>query len=231
MIDLSGDSSWNPLGPPIATARDAVLGAGIVINGLAILCREPCSGRPRFENLEAEYADKIIGGPGAFVVTADGRAELRAGGAAQADPRDRRPRRSVAPRRREAVEYGSAPSGAGGGDAARLLLILALALPARGAGARAGRPGAPAARRRDELDRRGGARDPAARLCGGAGRSGGARRRSGRRRPRADRGRLRRVGGPAAAGRGGRLDGDRRRRDGAGLRRRASWRRRGGCRA
>jgi Protein of unknown function (DUF1194) len=72
VIDLSGDSSWNPMGPPIATARDAILGAGVVINGLAILCRAPCSGRPRFENLEAEYADKIIGGSGAFVVTADG---------------------------------------------------------------------------------------------------------------------------------------------------------------
>ena len=73
VIDLSGDSSWNPQGPPIAIARDAILGAGIVINGLAILCRAPCSGRPRFENLEAEYADQIVGGPGAFVVTADGR--------------------------------------------------------------------------------------------------------------------------------------------------------------
>jgi hypothetical protein len=73
VIDLSGDSSWNPMGPTIAHARDAVLGAGVVINGLAILCRPPCSGRPRFEDLEAEYSDKIIGGPGAFVVTADGR--------------------------------------------------------------------------------------------------------------------------------------------------------------
>ena len=73
VIDLSGDSSWNPQGPAIAIARDAVLGAGIVINGLAILCRDACSGRPRFENLEAEYADKIVGGPGSFVVTADGR--------------------------------------------------------------------------------------------------------------------------------------------------------------
>jgi hypothetical protein len=73
VIDLSGDSSWNPMGPPIATARDAILGAGIVINGLAILCREGCSGRPRFEDLEAEYASRIVGGPGSFVVTADGR--------------------------------------------------------------------------------------------------------------------------------------------------------------
>ena len=73
VIDLSGDSSWNPQGPALAIARDAILGAGIVINGLAILCRDACSGRPRFENLEAEYADKIVGGPGSFVVTADGR--------------------------------------------------------------------------------------------------------------------------------------------------------------
>jgi hypothetical protein len=72
VIDLSGDSSWNPAGPTIAHARDAVLGAGVVINGLAILCRPPCSGRPRFEDLEAEYAEQVIGGPGAFVVTADG---------------------------------------------------------------------------------------------------------------------------------------------------------------
>jgi len=72
VIDLSGDSSWNPQGPTIAHARDAVLGAGVVINGLAILCRPPCSGRPRAEDLEAEYAEQIIGGPGAFVVTADG---------------------------------------------------------------------------------------------------------------------------------------------------------------
>jgi hypothetical protein len=71
VIDLSGDSSWNPVGPSIAVARDAVLGSGIVINGLAILCRDPCSGRPRHENLEEEYM-RIAGGPGAFVVTADG---------------------------------------------------------------------------------------------------------------------------------------------------------------
>ena len=71
VIDLSGDSSWNPQGPPIAEARDIVLGAGVVINGLAVLCRD-CSGRPRVGNLEAEFADRLIGGPGSFVVTAEG---------------------------------------------------------------------------------------------------------------------------------------------------------------
>ena len=72
VIDFSGDSAWNPQGPPIARARDAVLGAEIVINGLAILC-DDCSGRPRAGNLEEEFRDQIVGGPGAFVVTANGR--------------------------------------------------------------------------------------------------------------------------------------------------------------
>jgi hypothetical protein len=71
VIDLSADSSWNPQGPTIAEARDIVLGAGVVINGLAVLCRD-CSGRPRGGDLEAEFAERLIGGPGSFVVTADG---------------------------------------------------------------------------------------------------------------------------------------------------------------
>lgn len=75
VIDLSGDSSWNPQGPPIPQARDTVLGAGVVINGLAVLCRD-CSGRPRGGDLEAEYTRDLIGGPGSFVVTADGPAQF-----------------------------------------------------------------------------------------------------------------------------------------------------------
>jgi hypothetical protein len=47
-----------------------VLAAGITINGLAVLCRF-CSGRPSGSNLEAEYEQRIIGGRGAFVVTAE----------------------------------------------------------------------------------------------------------------------------------------------------------------
>ncbi len=69
VLDLSADSLWNASGPSIAAARDAVLGAGVVINGLAVLCRS-CSGRPRAGDLEAEFADQVIGGLGAFVVTA-----------------------------------------------------------------------------------------------------------------------------------------------------------------
>ena len=74
VMDLSGDSanSWN--GIPIATARAAALADGIVINGLPILCHEAnCGGRPVTYDLEKAFEDKIIGGPGAFVITAQTR--------------------------------------------------------------------------------------------------------------------------------------------------------------
>ena len=71
VIDLSADSanSWD--GISLAEARQSALMADIVINGLAVLCRT-CSGRPNSYDLEAVFADRIIGGPASFVVTADG---------------------------------------------------------------------------------------------------------------------------------------------------------------
>jgi hypothetical protein len=71
VIDLSADSanSWD--GISLAGARQSALMADIVINGLAVLCRA-CSGRPNSYDLEAAFADRIIGGPASFVVTADG---------------------------------------------------------------------------------------------------------------------------------------------------------------
>ena len=72
VIDFSGDSANNWNGMPIAVARKKALDAGIIINGLAILCRdESCSGRPVSYDLEKAFATKIIGGPGSFVVTVD----------------------------------------------------------------------------------------------------------------------------------------------------------------
>ena len=53
-------------------ARAHALAAGIVINGLAILCRECISGRPVRYDLELAFEQLIVGGPGSFVVTADG---------------------------------------------------------------------------------------------------------------------------------------------------------------
>ncbi|WP_428525849.1 DUF1194 domain-containing protein [Roseibium sp.] len=70
VIDLSADSANNWNGPSITEARDAVVNSGIVINGLAVLCRH-CSGRPVSYNLEDRFFSEIIGGPGSFVVTAD----------------------------------------------------------------------------------------------------------------------------------------------------------------
>ena len=71
VIDFSGDSAYNFGGISILEARGAALAADIVINGLAILCRV-CNGRPVSYDLEAAFADLIVGGPGSFVVTADG---------------------------------------------------------------------------------------------------------------------------------------------------------------
>lgn len=71
VIDFSADSASSFGGLPIGRARAAALEAGITINGLAILCREAaCSGRPTGYALEDAFAERIIGGPGSFVVTA-----------------------------------------------------------------------------------------------------------------------------------------------------------------
>ncbi|MGE0008364.1 MAG: DUF1194 domain-containing protein [Parvibaculaceae bacterium] len=74
VIDFSGDSAYSWGGVPVALARANALARGIVINGLAILCRDCASGRPVSYDLEKAFADTIIGGPGSFVVTAGTRA-------------------------------------------------------------------------------------------------------------------------------------------------------------
>jgi Protein of unknown function (DUF1194) len=72
IIDLAGDSANTWAGIPIAQARDAALGAGIAINGLALSCPAlGCGGRPVAYDLEEAFTRKIIGGPASFVVTAD----------------------------------------------------------------------------------------------------------------------------------------------------------------
>ncbi|MGR3370398.1 MAG: DUF1194 domain-containing protein [Sagittula sp.] len=71
VIDFSGDSANNWSGPSIEEARDTVLAAGVTINALPIL-RSDDPGRAQ-GGLEALYEERIIGGPGAFVVTAESR--------------------------------------------------------------------------------------------------------------------------------------------------------------
>lgn len=72
VIDFSGDSIGNSSGPPIEVARQEVLDAGITINALPIL--RPDDGRRAGANLEEAYEARIIGGPNAFMVTAEDRA-------------------------------------------------------------------------------------------------------------------------------------------------------------
>ncbi|MBS0124840.1 DUF1194 domain-containing protein [Thetidibacter halocola] len=71
VIDFSGDSANSWSGPTIAEARETVVAAGVTINGLPIL-RPDDPGRAQ-GGLEALYERQIIGGVGAFVVTAESR--------------------------------------------------------------------------------------------------------------------------------------------------------------
>ncbi|MGS4944137.1 DUF1194 domain-containing protein [Meridianimarinicoccus sp. RP-17] len=73
VIDFSGDSANSWRGAPMESARDTVVDAGITINGLPILCFDCPSGRAGSGDLESQYESRIIGGLGAFVVTADSR--------------------------------------------------------------------------------------------------------------------------------------------------------------
>ena len=62
VIDVSGDGA-NNRGRPSAEARDEAVRAGATINGLPILALEPW--------LDRYYWDNVVGGPGAFVISAE----------------------------------------------------------------------------------------------------------------------------------------------------------------
>lgn len=70
VIDVSGDGINNQ-GPSVARARDEAVAAGITINGLVVASREGAMPGPGAAALEAHFRRDIIGGPGAFVMTAD----------------------------------------------------------------------------------------------------------------------------------------------------------------
>jgi hypothetical protein len=69
VIDVSGDGPDLRSHLPAPVARDRAVAAGITINALAIGLR-PVGGLP----LEEVYRRDVIGGPGAFVMTAESRA-------------------------------------------------------------------------------------------------------------------------------------------------------------
>jgi hypothetical protein len=74
-IDVSGDGT-NNAGRDVRAIRDEVVKKGITINGLVILSQRQVPWNPEHTNppggLEQYYRDNVIGGPGAFVVAAEG---------------------------------------------------------------------------------------------------------------------------------------------------------------
>ena len=72
VIDLSADGADNWNAPGVEEGRRAAQGAGITVNGLAMLCRVCASGRAGGSDLERLFEERIVTGEGAFVVTADG---------------------------------------------------------------------------------------------------------------------------------------------------------------
>lgn len=67
IIDISGDGPNND-GRWVTAARDDAVAHGITINGLPLLIRPPRLAYADIENLDAYYADCVIGGEGAFIV-------------------------------------------------------------------------------------------------------------------------------------------------------------------
>jgi hypothetical protein len=75
VIDVSGDGTNNS-GRPVTVARDAAVSQGVTINGLVILSEVPLPTNPLHTHppggLTAYYENNVIGGPGAFVLEAEG---------------------------------------------------------------------------------------------------------------------------------------------------------------
>jgi hypothetical protein len=73
VVDISGDGINNS-GRSLKVARAEALGRGIVLNGLAVLDRTPLP--PQFASLQPSlddyYHDEVIGGPGSFLMVAEG---------------------------------------------------------------------------------------------------------------------------------------------------------------
>ena len=74
-IDVSGDGT-NNAGRDVRQSRDEAVAKGITINGLVILSNNQVPWNPEHTNppggLEKYYQDNVAGGPGAFVIAADG---------------------------------------------------------------------------------------------------------------------------------------------------------------
>jgi hypothetical protein len=74
-IDISGDGT-NNAGRDVRIARDEAVAEGVTLNGLVILSQTQVPWNPEHTNppggLEQYFRDNVVGGPGSFVVAADG---------------------------------------------------------------------------------------------------------------------------------------------------------------
>jgi hypothetical protein len=71
VVDISGDGVNNS-GRPVAEARADALAQGIVLNGLAVLDQTPQPWAAGLPPLDQYFRDEVIGGPGAFLMVAEG---------------------------------------------------------------------------------------------------------------------------------------------------------------
>ncbi len=76
IIDVSGDGTNNS-GRPVTQARDAAVGAGVTVNGLAIINERPEGVYAQYhvrppEGLPEYYRQNVIGGPGSFLLQVEG---------------------------------------------------------------------------------------------------------------------------------------------------------------
>jgi hypothetical protein len=71
VIDVSGDGRNNN-GPPADIVRDELVARHIIINGLPIVSDKPNFGRPPERDLDRWYEENVVGGPGSFMIVANG---------------------------------------------------------------------------------------------------------------------------------------------------------------
>lgn len=71
VVDISGDGVNNS-GRSLGEARAAALEKGIVLNGLAVMDRTPGPWTAGLPPLDDYYRTEVIGGPGAFLMVAEG---------------------------------------------------------------------------------------------------------------------------------------------------------------
>jgi hypothetical protein len=75
VVDISGDGP-NNAGPPVVSARDELVAAGIVINGLPVMLKL-ATGFFDLADLDRYYAHCVIGGTGAFMIPIKQRSEFK----------------------------------------------------------------------------------------------------------------------------------------------------------